>query len=135
MTTVQFYFALGLPVFSILIVWLGATIANVRDVNELGRRIEDQGKSLGQRVEDQGKSLGQRIEDQGKTLGQRIEDQGKVLGQRIDDLRTEMHAGFDGVNERLNRLETRFDRIEDEVRKDHESRLARLETKAFSSAA
>ena len=62
-----------------------------------------------------------------------------ALGQRIDDLRSEMNsqikAGFDGVNQRLDRLETRFDRIEDEVRKDHESRLSRLEARVFSRTA
>jgi hypothetical protein len=35
----------------------------------------------------------------------------------------------------LDRLETRFDRIEDEVRKDHESRLSRLEARVFSRTA
>jgi len=67
MTNVQFYFALGLPMFSILVVWLGTTMINSRAIN--------------------------------------------ALGQRIDDLRSEMRAGFASVNERLGRLETRFDRI------------------------
>jgi hypothetical protein len=59
----------------------------------------------------------------------------KNLGQRIDDLRSEMKAGFTGINARLDRLETRFDRIEDEVRKDHESPLSRLESRVFSHTA
>lgn len=95
MTSPQFYFAICLPIFSILLVWLGSTAANNRAIN--------------------------------------------ALGQRIDDLRSEMNAqikaGFDGVNQRLDRLEARFDRIEDEVRKDHESRLSRLEARVFSSTA
>ena len=123
MTNVQFYFALGLPILSILIVWLGTTIVNTRAI-----------AALGQRIEDQGRNLAQRIEDQGKNLAQRIEDQGKSLTQRIDDLRAEMRAGFESVNGRLDRLEVRFDRIEDEVRKDHESRLSRLEARVFSGA-
>jgi hypothetical protein len=53
----------------------------------------------------------------------------------IGDLRSEMRAGFAGVNERIDRLETRFDRVEDEVRKDHESRLSRLEASVFSRTA
>jgi predicted nuclease with TOPRIM domain len=93
MTSAQFYIAIG--IFSILLVWLGSTVANNRALN--------------------------------------------ALGQRIDDLRSEMNsqikAGFDGVNQRLDRLETRFDRIEDEVRKDHESRLSRLEARVFSRTA
>ena len=95
MTNAQFYLAIGLPMFSILVVWLGSTVLNNRAINSLE----------------------------------------KSLGQRIDDLRSEMRAGFASVNERLGRLETRFDRIEDEVRKDHESRLARLEARVFTSAA
>lgn len=102
MTNVQFYFAIGLPVFSILIVWLGSTIMNNRAINGLASRIDDSNRSL---------------------------------SQRIDDLRAEMRAGFAGVNERLGRLETRFDRIEEEVRKDHESRLSRLEARVFSRTA
>jgi hypothetical protein len=88
MTSAQFYFAIGLPIFSILLVWLGSTVANNRAIN--------------------------------------------ALGQRIDDLRSEVRSGFTGLNERIDRLETRFDRIADEVRKDHESRLSRLEARVFS---
>lgn len=91
MTNLQLYLAIGLPVFSILVVWLGSTMMNNRAIN--------------------------------------------ALGQRIDDLRSEMRTGFDGVNNRLERLETRFDRIEDEVRKDHEGRLARLEARVFARTA
>ncbi|MGD0479354.1 MAG: hypothetical protein ABSA42_04230 [Terracidiphilus sp.] len=91
MTNVQLYLAIGLPVFSILVVWLGSTMMNNRAIS--------------------------------------------ALGQRIDDLRAEMRTGFDGVNNRLDRLETRFDRIEDEVRKDHEGRLARLEARVFARTA
>ncbi|MGA3262861.1 MAG: hypothetical protein ABSC47_02320 [Terracidiphilus sp.] len=91
MTNVQFYLAIGLPVFSILLVWLGSTLLNNRAIN--------------------------------------------ALGQRIDDLRSEMRSGFDGLNDRLGRMETRFDHIADEVRKDHESRLSRLEARVFSRTA
>ena len=94
-TSAQFYFAISLPIFSILLVWLGSTVANNRAIS--------------------------------------------ALGQRINDLRSEMNlqmkAGFDGVNQRLDRLEVRFDRIEDEVRKDHESRLSRLEARVFTRTA
>lgn len=177
-----FYFAVGLAIFSILIVWLGSTLVNIRAINALAHRIDDQGKridelgknliqridelgnNLNQRIDELGKNLNQRIDDQGKrideldknlnqridelgkslnqrtdelgnNLNQRIEDYSQSLNLRIDDLRTEMRAGFASVNERLGRLETRFDRIEDEVRKDHENRLARLEARVFSSAA
>ncbi len=98
MTNAQFYFAMGLPVFSILVVWLGSALLNGRAIAGLSQRIDD-------------------------------------LGKRIDDLRSEMRAGFDSMNERISRLETRFDRIEDEVRKDHEARLSRLESRVFARSA
>jgi hypothetical protein len=91
MSNIQFYLAIGLPVFSILMVWLGSTVLNNRAIG--------------------------------------------ALGQRIDDLRSEMRNGFEGVNHRLDRMETRFDRVEDEVRKDHESRLSRLEARVFTRTA
>jgi len=113
MTSAQFYLAIGLPIFSILLVWLGSTVANNRAISALGQRIDD--------------------------LGKHIDGVGQGLGQRIDDLRSDMNAqmraGFDGVNQRLDRLETRFDRVEDEVRKDHESRLSRIEARVFTRTA
>ena len=95
MTNEQLYLTIGLPMISILIVWMGSTALNNRAIQSLE----------------------------------------KGLGQRIDDLRSEMKTGFAGVNERLGRLETRFDRVEDQVRKDHESRLSRLEARVFSRSA
>jgi tetrahydromethanopterin S-methyltransferase subunit G len=97
MSNIQFYFAIGLPVFSILLVWMGSTVANNRAIGALGQRIDD-------------------------------------LAKRMDDLRSEMRAGFEGVNHRIDRLEARFDRVEDEVRKDHEGRLSRLEARVFTRA-
>lgn len=41
MTSAQFYFAIGLPIFSILLVWLGSTVANNRAISDLGQRIDD----------------------------------------------------------------------------------------------
>jgi hypothetical protein len=113
MTSAQFYLAIGLPIFSILLVWLGSTVANNRAIS----------------------ALGQRIDDLGQGLGQRIDGLGQGLGQRIDDLRSEMRTGFEAVNARIDRLETRFDRVEDEVRKDHESRLSRIEARVFTRTA
>lgn len=95
MTNLQLYLAIGLPMISLLVVWLGSTVLNNRAINSLNQS----------------------------------------LGQRIDDLRSEMKAGFSGLNERLSRLEIRFDRMEDEVRKDHGGRLARLEAHVFARTA
>jgi hypothetical protein len=102
MTSAQFYLAIGLPIFSILLVWLGSTVANNRAIN---------------------------------ALGQRIDDLRSEMRAGIGDLRSEVRSGFAGVNERIDRLEVRFDRIEDEVRKDHEGRLPRLEARVFSRTA
>jgi hypothetical protein len=102
MTSAQFYLAIGLPIFSILLVWLGSTVANNRAIG---------------------------------ALGQRIDDLRSEMRAGIGDLRSEMRSGFSNVSDRLDRLETRFDRVEDEVRKDHESRLSRIEARVFSRTA
>jgi hypothetical protein len=102
MTSAQFYFAIGLPIFSLLLVWLGSTVANNRAIG---------------------------------ALGQRIDDMRSEMRAGVSDLRSEMRSGFSNVSDRLDRLETRFDRVEDEVRKDHEGRLSRLEARVFSRTA
>jgi hypothetical protein len=101
MSNIQFYFAIGLPVFSILLVWLGSTVANNRAIG---------------------------------ALGQRIDDMRAEMRSGFDSLRSEMKTGLEAVNHRLDRLEARFDRVEDEVRKDHEGRLSRLEARVFTRA-
>jgi hypothetical protein len=35
MTGVQFYFAIGVPFFTILVVWIGSTVANRSALNDL----------------------------------------------------------------------------------------------------
>jgi hypothetical protein len=109
MTSAQFYFAIGLPVFSILLVWFGSTVANNRAIGALVQRIDD--------------------------LRSEMRSGRSEMRSALDDLRSEMKTGFEAVNRRLDRLETRFDRIEDEVRKDHEARLSRLEARVFTRTA
>jgi hypothetical protein len=88
MTNVQFYFAIGVPFFTILVVWLGTALLNRSAFHS--------------------------------------------LNLRIDDLRSEMKAGFDALSQRLERLEARLDRIDHEIRVDHEHRLTILEQRVFA---
>ena len=83
MTNTQLYLAIGLPCFSILIVWLGTTLSNRQAMKGVSKSIDDLGTSL----------------------------------------RAEMKAGFNAVDQRLTRLETIVDRIEGEIRIDHEKRV------------
>jgi chromosome segregation ATPase len=62
-------------------------------------------------------------------LAKRIDSLERSLGERIDRL----DHRIDGLERRLERLEIRFDRVEDEIRKDHESRLTRLESRVFAA--
>jgi hypothetical protein len=62
-------------------------------------------------------------------LAKRIDGLERSLGERIDRL----DHRIDGLERRLERLEIRFDRVEDEIRKDHESRLTRLESRVFAA--
>ncbi len=94
MTNTQLYLAIGLPCFSILIVWLGTTLSNRQAMKGVSKSIDDLGTSL----------------------------------------RAEMKAGFNAVDQRLTRLETIVDRIEGEIRIDHEKRITVLEERVFSKA-
>jgi hypothetical protein len=95
MSNIQFYFAIGVPFFTVLLVWIGGTIANRSAINDL-----------------------------------RTENRSAIV-----DLRSEMKAGFDGINRRLDSLETRFDRMDNEIRKDHEHRITMLEERVFGRLA
>ena len=113
MSNTQFYFAIGVPFFTVLLVWIGGTVANRSAINDL------------------------RSEMRTGFDGFRSEMRGG-----IDGLRSEMKAGFDDVNRRLDgvesrfdRLEARFDRMDTEIRKDHEHRITMLEERVFSRLA
>jgi hypothetical protein len=49
------------------------------------------------------------------------------IARALDALRGELHRGFDGVDQRLERVEGRLDRVENVVLRDHGERIARLE--------
>jgi hypothetical protein len=116
MTNTQLYLAIGLPCFSILIVWLGTTLSNRQAIKGLSKSIDDTSKSLSKSIDDLGTSLRSEM----STLA--------------TSLRLEMKSGFDAVNQRLDRLETIVDRIEGEIRIDHEKRITVLEERVLSKA-
>ncbi len=105
MTNPQLYLAVGLPCFSILIVWLGTTLSNRHAMKGLSKSIDDLGISL------------------------RSE-----MAALATSLRSEMKSGFDAVNQRLDRLETVVNRIDGEIRIDHERRIVRLEERILTKA-
>jgi len=105
MTNAQFYVALAIPFFTILVVWIGSTVANRHAINDLRAEMATLGTSIRAEITTQGASI-----------------------------RAEMKAGFDAVNHRLSRLETMGERIDDEIRVGHEHRLTVLEEKVLSRA-
>ena len=92
MTSAQFYLAIGLPIFSILLVWLGSTVANNRAINALGQRIDD----LGQRIDD----LRSEMRAGFAAVNARIDR----LETRFDRIEDEVHKDHES---RLSRLEAR----------------------------
>ena len=92
MTSAQFYLAIGLPIFSILLVWLGSTVANNRAINALGQRIDD----LGQRIAD----LRSEMRAGFAAVNARIDR----LETRFDRIEDEVHKDHES---RLSRLEAR----------------------------
>ncbi len=80
MTNIQFYFAIGVPFFTILVVWIGSTVANRSALN---------------------------------------------------DLRSEMRTGFEAIGQWMGRLEIKLERIDTEIRQNHEHRLTILEERVL----
>ncbi len=115
MRNTQFYFATGVPFFTVALMFIVATISNRAALGDLGKRLDDFGK----RFDD----LGKRIDD----LGKRLDETSAHLNRRIDDLRIE-------VTGRLDRIEKKLDALDATVRENHESRLALLEARVFSKA-
>ncbi|HTD57008.1 MAG TPA: hypothetical protein VK670_16575 [Silvibacterium sp.] len=112
-TNIQFYFAIGIPFFTILVVWIGGTVANRAAIGDLRAEMRSA-----------------------------IDDSRSENRSAINYLRSEMKAGFDSVNRRLDgmesrfdRLEVRFDRMDNEIRKDHEHRVTMLEERVFGRLA
>ena len=124
MTNLQFYFAIGVPFFTILVVWIGGTIANRSAIADL--RAENRSA----------------IGDLWSEMRGAIDDSRSESRGAMNDLRSEMKAGFESVNRRLDgmesrfdRLEVRFDRMDNEIRKDHEHRITMLEERVFGRLA
>jgi hypothetical protein len=92
MTSAQFYFAIGLPIFSLLLVWLGSTVANNRAIGALGQRIDD----LGKRIDD----LRSEMRAGFASVNERIDR----LETRFDRVEDEVRKDHEG---RLSRLEAR----------------------------
>ena len=115
MNNTQLYFAMGVPFFTVVLMFIVSAISNRSALGDLGRRIDDFGK----RSDD----LGKRIDD----IGKRLEESTSHLNRRIDDLRIE-------VTGRLDRIEKKLDALDATVRENHESRLALLEARVFSKA-
>ncbi len=112
MSNMQFYFAMGVPFFTVVLMFIVATISNRSAINDLGKRIDD---------------LGKRMDDLGAGLNKRMDDLGAGLNKRMDDFRMD-------VTGRLERIEKKLSEVEITVRQNHESRLAVLESKVFSKA-
>ena len=96
MTTPQFYVAIGLPIFFILLVWLGSTVANNRAIGALGQRIGD----LNQRIDD----LRSEMRSQMKAGFDGVNARLDRLETRFDRIEDEVRKDHEG---RLSRLEAR----------------------------
>ncbi len=104
MTSTQFYFGLGVPFFTVVLMYIVATISNRAAINDL----KDSMALLGKRIDD---------------LGGRIND----LGLRVNDVRTDL-----GV--RLDRIERKLEVLDTEIRVSHDHRLAVLEARVLEKA-
>ena len=112
MTNMQFYFALGVPFFTVVLMYVAGILSNRSAVNDL------------------------RSEMRGSVNNLRSEMRGAV-----NDLRSEMRAGFTDIayrfsdlSSRMDRIEKRLDTIDTEIRISHDHRLAVLEARVLDRA-
>ena len=75
MTNAQFYVAIGVPFFTIIVVWIGTTVSNRTALTDF--RLSTQSA---------------------------MNDLRSEMHASIEALRSEMKMGFDAVNQRLDRL-------------------------------
>lgn len=101
----QNYIDVGIPFLTILLVWLGTSLSNKRSTEATRASIE---------------ALGVSIRSEMKT--------------GFDAMRAEMKLGYDAIDKRLGRFEAIVDRVEGEIRIDHERRITVLEERVFPKA-
>ena len=119
MNNTQLYLSIGLPLFTLLLVF----IANNRAIDALRSEMKTGSDALRSEM---------------KTGNDALRAEMKAS---IDALRTEMQVGFqlvnrriDDANERIGRMERQLDTIDTEIRINHDSRLAVLEARVFNRA-
>ena len=113
MSNTQFYLALWVPFFTLLLVYIAATVQNRRAINDL--RSENR----------------RSVEDLRSENRKSMEDLRSENRRAVDDLRSEMKAGFEFLGGRLARIEKKLDVLDAEIRIEHDRRLAALEARAL----
>ena len=108
MTNTQYYISIGVPFFTILLVWLGTSVSNRNNMDAVRASIDALAVSLRAEMKLGFDAVNQRFD---------------AVNQRID-----------AVEKRLGRLETIVDRIEGEIRIDHERRITVLKGRLLSRA-
>jgi len=101
-----------IPFLTILIVWLGSALSNRQGMKTLEAKIDGLEKKMDARIDGLEKRLDARIDG---------------LEQKMDARFEAVNARFDAIEQRLGRLEVTVDRIDNEIRKDHEHRITLLE--------
>jgi hypothetical protein len=108
MTDHQLYISVGVPFFSLILVWLGTSVSNRSVILGVRSSIDDLRKSL--------------------------DDTRVALAMRIDDTKASINLRIDDTNQRIGRMEGKLDSIDTEIRTGHERRLAMLEATVFKRA-
>ena len=83
MTNTQFYFALGVPFFTVVLMYIVATVSNRASINDLRESMN----LLGKRIDD----LGLRMNDVRSDLGGRLDR----IERNLDALDTELRVNHD----------------------------------------
>ncbi len=115
MNNTQLYLSIGLPLFTLLLVF----IANNRAIDALRSEMKTGNDALRAEM----KTSNDALRSEMSTLRNEMQTGFQMLNKRIDD-----------TNERIGRMERRLDTIDTEIRINHDSRLAVLEARVFNRA-
>ena len=137
MNNTQLYLSIGLPLFTLLLVF----IANNRAIDALRSEMKTNMDALRNEMKTNMDALRSEMKTNMDALRSEMKISNDALHNDMSALRAEMQAGFqmlskriDDTNERIGRLEHRLDTIDTEIRINHDSRLALLEARILERA-
>ena len=140
MTNMQFYFALGVPFFTVVLMYVAGILSNRSAVNDLRSEMRGSVNNLRSEMRGAVNDLRSEMRAGFTDIAYRFSDLLRSDRGAVNDLRSEMRAGFTDIAYRFSDLSSRMDRekrldtIDTEIRISHDHRLAVLEARVLDRA-